>query len=379
MWVTVALLIAAQLPLPASAQHLANVAQNKPTLADSDGRYTYWHGADANGGVFRAEYAVDGLVDNGHRWASANQGPQHWLMVDLQQTYTLQGVVLYAGFDGDDDGCNGRDCVAGSGSEPTDGVCGFTLSVFTGSEAGATLAGLAAADAEDWQVAVQDDDTITRGDIEEFPPVEARFVRFDFDQSRCSTDNSARVFELEILAAEEETAGDGCSATGLTTLMAGVKGACCSDDDCNGVPDICDGACGASFFSFWDRCSPTLGLHAADTADPLTAFYHQCQASAETTAATAASAQGCVALLASERDMLQRSCPSLLNAHAAPTDCSDQCADTFLPIWDACSALAGAAQSVLGVSADDMQVLADLCIATQRPATVKHGGRGGGH
>lgn len=65
-----------------------NVALGKPATASSTLNASY-----------KAELAVDGITDTKEsRWiSSASQSPPHWLEIDLEQTYTLGGAVVWTG------------------------------------------------------------------------------------------------------------------------------------------------------------------------------------------------------------------------------------------------------------------------------------------
>jgi hypothetical protein len=255
-----------------------------------------WHGASTvnNGGHFISDYAVDGEVDNAHRWASSTTSSLHWLLIDLQDEYSLQTVLLYAGFDWDDDNCNTMGLTQGTctgGTAPSDGVCGYVFYSWSGGATDiTTLANNERsgtdADSQHWHLITTvprtNEDGLTESHSS-FEPVNARFVRFRFDQSSCTTDNSVRIFELEILGSPA-TGADAirppghslnCQANGVDQSLDSIMTACCTGQDCTrGPPKKCTQACADVFSEFWEG---PCKLCEADACPEFATFYEMCE------------------------------------------------------------------------------------------------------
>ena len=67
-----------------------------------------------------------------------------------------------------------------------------------------------------------------------------------------------------------------CPLKDFDTQAAAVNDACCDDDDCQGVPTVCDAKCAVVFDGFFDRCSSILGLQMADQMPGFTSLHTTC-------------------------------------------------------------------------------------------------------
>ena len=67
-----------------------------------------------------------------------------------------------------------------------------------------------------------------------------------------------------------------CPLRDFDTQAAAVNTACCDDDDCQGVPTVCDAKCAVVFDGFFDRCSSILGLQMADHMPDFTSLHRTC-------------------------------------------------------------------------------------------------------
>ena len=151
----------------------ANIAANKPVLADSSLR------------SFGAELAVDGdHSTDASRWVSEGDSPQHWLALDLQQYYRLNRVQIYAGYE----------------QATHFGLCSHTVSCW----AGDLDADLEAASASDtgWTDIISHGEETTEMEHLDFTSISCRLVKLSIDQSTCASRSEwsdfTRVYEFEI-------------------------------------------------------------------------------------------------------------------------------------------------------------------------------------
>lgn len=327
---------AATIPCVSAQRVLVNVAQGKPTLSDSEGVYTYWHGADVNGGTFRSSYAVDGLLDNAHRWASDDSHPRHWLMIDLQARYSISAITMFAGFDDDEDGSIASGQI---GTDPTDGVCGYVIEAYTGYEAGHSLSTLSSRrDPRSWSAAASTTHTITREhtlNVTQSSASSARFLNFSFDQSGCPTGNIVRIFEVEVLAEQQaESQATLCAMATMEQLLLQVTNRCCDGTDCNSVPDVCSSNCATAFTALWDHCGPSLSS-GGQSGSTLHKFYQLCQTVEDQATAAEVALSGCTAVANTKLPAIQQICALNTNG-AVPTRCTRECSDAFMPFYSSC-------------------------------------------
>ena len=186
---------------------MSNVAFGKPAIADS----VYGPASGSCGrldrGMCVAGRAVDGNTTNDQRrWLSTNASPRHWLVVDLEGRYDISRVAVFAGFN--------------RGS--SHGLCSHNISVWTGADRVDMTA--ASRDRYGWTDVVVHTDIILSTEHNAFTAVAARFVRITIDQSTCSTDNIARLYELEIYGVPEgvPTGGIVCAHEGESCTCAGT-------------------------------------------------------------------------------------------------------------------------------------------------------------
>eukprot|EP00038_Savillea_parva_P028868 m.67446 g.67446 ORF g.67446 m.67446 type:complete len:1024 (+) comp8441_c0_seq2:104-3175(+) len=156
--------------LAGSAGLVPNVALGKRAIADSN---------------LSADYVPSKAFDGDNtsrlsRWVSSGASAQHWLAVDLNSTYLVQGVNLVTGYNGND------------------GLCSHNISVYTGLYS--TLEE-AVGDGNHWVIVLSHLAQVIQ--IEHSgvtPPTYGRFVMLTVDQSVCGWSNHARVYELAVYA-----------------------------------------------------------------------------------------------------------------------------------------------------------------------------------
>eukprot|EP01047_Picozoa_sp_COSAG01_P015412 COSAG01_NODE_771_length_13718_cov_54.441442_17_plen_523_part_01 len=154
--------------IPLSNQQI-NVALHKPTLADSVT------------GSYVAEKAVDGdSASISSRWLSKTTSPHHWLIVDLQQYYTITRVQI----------------CAGANARGTYGLCSHTISGWTGNPIVDMVT--ASKSTTGWSVLSHHGAQIVKKEHLHLSPTVVRLVRLSVDQTSCSVDNYARIFEMKI-------------------------------------------------------------------------------------------------------------------------------------------------------------------------------------